>query len=71
MLLFPIIEHFDYTKKNIERIMVVPKTIPEMQNALKLMEHLQEVVPEKAAQFPATKDHFSVLGILGLNSKNY
>lgn len=42
--------------------MVVPKTIPEMQKALTLMETLQEAIPDKVAEFPATKDHFSVLG---------
>lgn len=55
-------EHYDYTKKNADRIMVVPKTIPEMQKALILMETLQNAVPEKEAEFPATKDHFAVLG---------
>lgn len=34
-----------------------------MQRALKLMEHLNEVVPEKEEEFPSTKEHFSVLGI--------
>lgn len=42
--------------------MVVPKTIPDMQKAIKLMEELQEAVPEKAAEFPATKEHFIILG---------
>lgn len=61
--IFAILEHFEYTKKNIERIKVVPKTILDMQRALKLMEHLNEVVPEKEEEFPSTKEHFSVLGI--------
>lgn len=53
---------YEYTKVNAENILKVPKTIIEMQCAIKLYDQLTTDTAEKVAEFPEIKKYFDVLG---------
>lgn len=53
---------YDYTKERARQMLVVPKTIVEMQLAIELMATIELELTEKKETFPAIKQYFSVLG---------
>lgn len=52
---------YDYTKERAKEMLVVPKTIVEMQKAIELMATVEQELPEKHETFPGIKQYFSVL----------
>lgn len=54
---------YDYMTTNAEQILLPPKNIVEMQEAIKLYDHLIKDAPAKQSTFPMLKNHFTILGM--------
>lgn len=58
-----ITELYTYVDKNVEQILQIPKSIEEMQIALKLFEHITDEIPEQETIMPLINEYFQTMGL--------